>query len=64
MKKLKYFLLDFKNAFISDINEIKKEYPIYELWEKSNKINDKFKVINERTEENMKRYLYSNYYDN
>jgi len=61
MNKIKYFLLGFKNAFVSDINEIKKEYPIYELWEKSNKINDKFKVMNEKTKENIKRHIYPTY---
>ena len=61
MKKLRYFLLGFKNAFSDNIDVIKAEYPVYNLWEKSNKINDKFKAINEKTKENIKRHIYSAY---
>jgi len=61
MKKMKYFFIGLKNAFISDVNEIKKDYPIYDLWEKSHQIDEKFKVINERTKENIKKHIYSAY---
>ena len=58
MRKLKYFLIGFKNAFIKDTSEIRKDYPIYELWRKSNKIDDKFKVIDEKTKENITKHIY------
>ena len=62
MQKLKHFLLGFRNAFIDDIDTIKKEYPIYGLWEKSNEINNKFKAINEKTKENIKKHIYTTTY--
>ena len=61
MKKLKYLLLGFRNAFVSDVDDIKKEYFIYELGEKSNYIDKKFKAINEKTKENIKKHIYSAY---
>ncbi len=61
MKRFKYFLFGFKNTFSDNISGIKSEYPIYDLWEKSNKINDKLKAINEKIKENIKRHIYSTY---
>ena len=61
MKKMKYFFIGLKNAFIGDVNEIKRDYPIYDLWEKSHQINEKFKAINERTKENIKKHIYPAY---
>ena len=61
MEKLKYILLGFKNAFVSDGNELKNDYPIYNLWEKSNQIDKKFKAINEKTKENIQKHIYPAY---
>ena len=59
MKKLKYFLMGFKNVFTSDYNEIKKDYQIYDLWEKSLKIENKFRAINEKTRSSIKQHIYT-----
>ena len=61
MKKFRYFLLGFRNAFVNDLNEMKKEYPVNDLWEKSNEIDKKFRVINEKTKENITKHIYSAY---
>jgi hypothetical protein len=58
VKRLKYFLSGLKNAFVSDTDEIKKDYPIYELGEKSRGIEEKFKAIDEKTRENINKHLY------
>ena len=55
MRRLRYFLVGFKNAFTNDINDVKNDYPIKQLWRKSAIIENKFKAINEKTRENMKR---------
>jgi len=57
----KYFLMGFKNVFTDDISEIKSDYPVHNLWEKSKKIESKFKVINEKARENIKKHIYSAY---
>ena len=61
MRKFKYFLLGFRNTFVNDLNEMKKEYPINDLWEKSNEIDKKFRIINEKTKENITKHIYSAY---
>ena len=61
MRKFKYFLLGFRNTFVNDLNEMKKEYPINDLWEKSNEIDKKFRFINEKTKENITKHIYSSY---
>jgi hypothetical protein len=53
--------MGFKNVFTDDISEIKNDYPVYNLWEKSKNIESKFKVINEKTRENIKKHIYSAY---
>lgn len=58
MKRLKYFLSGLKNAFVSDTDEIKKDYPIYELGEKSREIEKKFKAIDEKMTENINKHIY------
>jgi hypothetical protein len=62
MRKIKYFLAGFRNAFISDIDTIKKEYPVYGLWGKSREIENKFKAINEKTQENINKHIYPTTY--
>jgi len=61
MKKLKYILLGFKNAFVSDESELKKDYPVYDLWEKSHQIDEKFKAINEKTKKHIQKHIYPAY---
>jgi hypothetical protein len=59
VKRLKYFLSGLKNAFVSDTDEIKKDYPIYELGERSREIEEKFKTIDEKTRENINKHIYN-----
>jgi len=61
MQAFKYFLIGFKNSLKSNFDEIKQDYPIYDLWQTTNKIENKFKAINEKTKKNIKRNLYSTY---
>jgi outer membrane cobalamin receptor len=53
MKILKYLWIGFKNAYTTDI---KKDYPVKNLWDISNKIENKFQKINYETSEKIKKH--------
>jgi len=53
MKALKYIWIGFKNAYSTNI---KKDYPVKELWSISNEIENKFQKINYETKENIKKH--------
>jgi hypothetical protein len=61
MNKIKGLLLGFKNAFTSEISVIEKDYPVYKLWEKSRKIENRFKKINEKTKKSIEKHIYTTY---
>jgi hypothetical protein len=61
MDKIKGLFLGFKNAFTSEINVIEKDYPVYKLWEKSHKIENRFKGINEKTKKSIEKHIYTTY---
>ena len=61
MDKIKSLFLGFKNAFTSEINVIEIDYPIYKLWGKSRKTENRFKEINEKTKKSIEKHIYTTY---
>jgi len=49
MNKLYYIWIGFKNAF----NDIKKDYPVKELWDISHSIENKFQKVNNATSKKL-----------
>jgi len=56
-KALRHFWIGFKNAFNDDIEEIKHEYSIRDLWETTSRIDKKLKRVNEQTDKKIKKHL-------
>ena len=53
MKALKLIWTGFKNAYTTNI---KKDYPVKDLWDISQKIENKFQKINYETSEKIKKH--------
>jgi len=58
MKNILYFWLGFKNSFK---NDIKKEYPINELWSIKHKLENKFQELDYETYQQIRKKIQTLY---